>query len=150
VHITLDKSKVIHEQVIEKIVGIAEAAAAKADKSALASASRNGRAAPAPHEVEPVYVRPLVAKYVVPADARIELWDSAISVMAVEGDTVAAIASRNGVPAWAVAQINNLQADAALPAGKTVLVPHNMYRARPVGARAEAASGISQASSRRR
>lgn len=150
VHITLDKSKVIHEQVIEKIVGIAEMAAAKADKSALAaasSASRNGRsAAPAQPEAEPVHVRPLVVKYVVPADARIELWDSAISVTAVEGDTLAALAARYGAPAWAVAQINNLQADAVLPPGKAVLVPRNMYRA----ASPDAGGGLSHASSRRR
>lgn len=131
VHITLDKSPVIHELVAEKIVGIAERAAAQHQATQHQNAAGNalnGTTAkmPPPNAVASE-IRPLVMKYVVPANARIELWDSAISVIVTNDDTLQTIASRTGAPAWAIAQINNVDADQALQPGRRLLVPHSVY-----------------------
>lgn len=128
VHITLDKSPVIHELVTEKIVGIAELTAeqrlsfaSSSNKSSSAN-TRMPRRAPLPDDV-----RPLVMKYVMPAGERIQLWDSAVSVVVSDDDTLEAIAARNGVPVWAIAQINNLGEDSSLQSGRKLLVPRTVY-----------------------
>ena len=72
-------------------------------------------------------IRPLVLKYTVPADAQIELWDSAIRVRAKGGDTIDAVASRYGVPGWAIAQINSLDQDHPLEVGQELIVPRSIY-----------------------
>lgn len=124
VHITLDKSPVIHALVTEKIVSLAERVAAEREALALASAKPARkpaqRAAPPPDEV-----RPLVMKYVVPSDQRIELWDSAVALTVEGGETLQAVAARTGAPAWAIAQINNLDEDAPLPPGRKLLIPRH-------------------------
>lgn len=124
VHITLDKSPVIHTLVTEKIVSLAERFAAEREALAAASAKPSRkpaqRAAPPPEEV-----RPLVMKYVVPSDQRIELWDSAVILTTEGGDTLEAIAARTGAPAWAIAQINNLGEDAPLQPGRKLLIPRH-------------------------
>ena len=66
-------------------------------------------------------------KYTVPADAPIELWDSAIRVRAKGGDTIDAVASRYGVPGWAIAQINSLDQDHPLEVGQELIVPRSIY-----------------------
>jgi len=121
VHITLDKSPVVHELVTEKIVGIAELAAEKR-KAASASSKTDVSGAGQANDV-----RPLVMKYVVPANARIELWDSAVAVTATDDDTLATIAARSGAPVWAIAQINKLGEHASVQPGRRLLVPRNIY-----------------------
>jgi hypothetical protein len=124
VHITLDKSPVIHALVAEKIVGLAERVAAEREALVAASAKPSRkpaqRAAPPPEEV-----RPLVMKYVVPSDQRIELWDSAVTLTVEGGETLQAVAARAGAPAWAIAQINNLDEEAPLPPGRKLLIPRH-------------------------
>jgi hypothetical protein len=123
VHITLDKNPLIHELLTEKIVGIAELAA---EQRRMASQDRRKTQQP-PAASTSGDVRPLVMKYVVPAKERIELWDSAIAVTVGDGDTLESVAARNGAPAWAVAQINNLTDSSALQPGRRLLVPRNLY-----------------------
>jgi LysM repeat protein len=64
-------------------------------------------------------------RYVVPANARIELWDSAIAETVADDDTLDSIASRTGAPAWAIAQINNLDENASLQPGRKLMIPRN-------------------------
>lgn len=61
--------------------------------------------------------------YPIPRDAPIMLWDSGAPVSAEAGDTVASIAARYGVPAWAVAAINGIDPQAALKAGQRLILP---------------------------
>jgi murein DD-endopeptidase MepM/ murein hydrolase activator NlpD len=64
-------------------------------------------------------------KYVVPSDQRIELWDSAVTLTVEGGETLQAVAARAGAPAWAIAQINNLDEEAPLPPGRKLLIPRH-------------------------
>lgn len=123
VHITLDKSPIIHELVTEKIVGIAERAA----ESQTAARAGPTKKETWPHAPQTAGIRPLVMKYVVPANERIELWDSAIAEIVTNEDTLDAIAARTGAPAWAIAQINNLGENASLQPGRKLLVPRSIY-----------------------
>jgi hypothetical protein len=121
VHITLDKSPVIHALLTEKIVGIAEQAAERRDA---ARASRSEKIVQR-RDAATSDIRPLTMKYVVPADARIELWDSATIEIVGNDDTLAGIAARTGAPAWAIAQINNLDENAPLESGRKLMIPRN-------------------------
>ncbi len=131
VHITLDKSPVIHALLIEKIVGIAELAAESREASRANASAKPIRQ----REPQSTGIRPLVMKYVVPAHARIELWDSAIEEIVAGDDTLDVIASRTGAPAWAIVQINDLDANAPLQPGRKLLVPRSIYA--PALARSE-------------
>ena len=113
VHINLDKTAAVQDAVVAKIVALATLASrpkAATKRSDLGSE-----------------IRPLVLKYTVPADAQIELWDSAIRVRAKGGDTIDAVASRYGVPGWAIAQINSLDQDHPLEVGQELIVPRSIY-----------------------
>jgi hypothetical protein len=126
-HITLDKSDVIHELVVNKILGVAEIEAAKRLAAKAPPPPSRGKqtkkASPPPPP--PTYVTPLVMKYVVPSKERIEFWDSAIAVTVAADDTLATIAVRHSAPAWAIAQINKLGADVVLNPGRTLLIPRS-------------------------
>ena len=78
------------------------------------------RVATAPARLDGVTV-PI--RYVMPRDVPVELWDSGVPVKAEAGDTVAKLAARYAVPAWAVAEINDIDAKAALSLGQRVVVP---------------------------
>jgi LysM repeat protein len=123
VHITLDKSPIIHGLLTEKIIGIAELAAEQRKVAAAAPSKKTQTR----RETSGSEVRPLVMKYVVPAKERIELWDSAVSVIAGDGDTLESIASRTGAPAWALAQINTLGENETMQPGRKLLVPRSIY-----------------------
>jgi len=72
-------------------------------------------------------------EYALPKDAPFELWDSGFTVVAAAGDTAATVAAQFGVPAWAVAGINKVAADAPLAAGQQLVVPRHVAAAsRPV------------------
>jgi hypothetical protein len=141
VHITLDKSDVIHALVVDKVVGVA-AAAQKQAALAMAAAPRQQPkskkpASPAP----PAYVLPLTMRYVVPAKEPIALFDSAISVMAKPDDTLETIAARMNAPAWVIGQVNKISDETPLRPGQAVLIPQIAYSAAvPV-----AASGLKPA-----
>jgi hypothetical protein len=125
IHITLDKSDTIHALVVDKVVGVAAAAAGRQGEAlALAEKSRKKRAAP-----KSAYVLPLAMRYVVPAGEPIILWDSAIAVTVQEGDTLQTIAAQHGAPAWAIAQINKLDVDNPPSSGQRLLIPRSIYSA---------------------
>ncbi|NWG26680.1 MAG: LysM peptidoglycan-binding domain-containing protein, partial [Pseudorhodoplanes sp.] len=66
--------------------------------------------------------------YVVPQDAPVELWDSAVRITVKLGDSLAAIAGQFGTPAWLIAQVNRLQDEALPTPGGTILIPQHAYR----------------------
>jgi hypothetical protein len=119
VHINLDKAPAIQDIVADKVAAVA----ADAARQAIAVGAGAGARPP----VRGPEVRPLLLKYSVPADARIVLWDSAIAVNPGPGDTLASIASANGVPVWAVAQINKIDQDRPIDPGRPLLIPRNQY-----------------------
>jgi len=133
VHITLDKSDVIHALVIDKVVGVAAAAAQKQAALALAAAPQPKKQQPKGRKPQgpppPSYVLPLNIKYVVPAKEPIALFDSAISVTAKSEDTLESIAARTNAPAWIIGQVNKIGDDAPLRPGQTVLIPQIAYSA---------------------
>ena len=94
VHITLDKSDVIHALVVDKVVGVASAAAQRQAALAMAAAPQpkkpQAKGKPQSASPPPAYVLPLTMKYVVPAKEPIALFDSAISVTAKPDDTLEA------------------------------------------------------------
>lgn len=143
VHITLDKSPIIHELVTEKIVGIAELHAERRKGMAAAASKKT-----APRDAGNSDVRPLIMKYVVPAEVRIELWDSAIAVTA-SNDTVESIAARTGAPAWAIAQINNVETATPLQDGRRLLVPRSIYAPGLAGSDGRPDAAIGAARTRR-
>jgi hypothetical protein len=121
IHITLDKSPVLHALVSDKI---AAALRARVQPPVLARGrGEKGGAAPA------AYVIPLTMRYVVPPGVPIVLWDSAVRATIGSDETMDAFAARMGAPAWAIASINNVSA-AELPApGSALLVPRSRYDA---------------------
>jgi LysM repeat protein len=100
-HLNIEKSQSIHEQVVAKIQQLA--------------------ATPAKTQDEAVPLR-----YVVPADAAIELWDSGMPVVVRRGDTLPTLAASYGVPLWSLTQINRLSDDATLTPGQRVVIPRHL------------------------
>jgi hypothetical protein len=127
VHITLDKSDVIHALVVDKVVGVAAAAAQR--QAALAMAAAPPPRKPQtktnkPQNPPPAYVLPLTMRYVVPAKEPIALYDSAIS------DTLESVAARMNAPGWIIAQVNKITDDAPMRPGQTLLIPQIAYSGR--------------------
>jgi hypothetical protein len=119
VHINIEKADGVQEQLVRKIAQLA-ATPAKGEGAAL-----------------PI-------RYVVPAHASIELWDSGMPVTAQAGDTLQTLSATYHVPVWALAEINNISERAAIAAGQRVIVPRNLapmtsLRATPVSAYAPTA-----------
>ena len=132
VHITLDKSDVIHALVIDKVVGVAAAAAQK-QTLAMAVAPQpkaQTKQKKPPSLAPPPYVLPLTMKYVVPAKEPISLFDSAISITAKPDDTLEAIAARTNTPGWVIAQVNKLSDENPLQPGQRLLIPQIAYSAK--------------------
>ena len=138
IHINLDKSDAIHDLVVRKIASIAEGIVAGRATSAVVSgpAGAVARAATAPRAKTtarhappppPVYVTPLVMRYVVPPGQTIELWDSAVEAIVEPGETIVAVARRTGAPSWAIAQINKLGPDDPPRDGQALLIPRNRF-----------------------
>jgi pimeloyl-ACP methyl ester carboxylesterase len=99
-HVNMEKSEVLHDQVLTKMLQPATLAKAETD------------------------VMPL--HYVVPADAAIELWDSGMPVLARPGDTLQTLAAFYRVPLWSLSQINQVPDDALLVPGQRVIVPRHL------------------------
>jgi hypothetical protein len=78
-------------------------------------------ATPAKTQDEAVQLR-----YVVPADAAIELWDSGMPIAAHRRDTLQTLAASHGVPLWSITQINHLSDDATLKPGQRVVIPRHL------------------------
>ncbi len=107
IHINIDKVDSVHEQLVAKI------------RQLTTTASKS--------EGEAVPIR-----YVVPADATIELWDSGMPVFARSGDTLQAISTFYRVPLWSLTQINQVPDSAALPPGQRIIVPRQLVPPAPL------------------
>ncbi len=114
VHITLDKTPAIQDMVAAKVAARAAYATVQAGE-------------PAAKQHRGTDIRPVVLKFVVPRDAPIELWDSAIEVRAKSGDTVESVASASGAPAWAIAQINRIDPGRDIEPGRKLIIPRSFY-----------------------
>lgn len=130
VHITLDKSDVIHALVIDKVVGVAAAAAQRQALAMVAAPQPKAQQKKPPSASPQPYVLPLTMKYVVPAKEPILLFDSAISITAKSDDTPEAIALRTNTPRWVIEQVNKLSDDAPLQPGQRLLIPQIAYSAK--------------------
>lgn len=117
IHITLDKSPVLHALVAGKIVAILRPRA----QPQPAPRGRQARGVAAPV----AYVTPLSMRYVVPPDVPIVLWDSAVRGVVGPDETLDGFASRMGAPAWAIASINTVSAASPPAAGATLQVPRS-------------------------
>jgi hypothetical protein len=100
-HITIDKSDLIHQQLVAKIVELV--------------------ATPAKVEGETVQLR-----YVIPPKEDIELWDSGTSIAARAGDTLQTLAAQYRLPLWSLTQVNKMADSAQLAAGQRVVVPRHL------------------------
>lgn len=101
IHINIDKIDTIDRQLVAKIRQLA--------------------ATPAKVEGEGVPLR-----YVVPADAAIELWDSGMPVFVRSGDTLETLAAYYHVPLWSLAQINHISENTPLAASQRIVVPRHL------------------------
>jgi LysM domain-containing protein len=100
-HLNMEKEDFIHDQLVSKVRDLA--------------------ATPANGEGERVQLR-----YVVPADAALELWDSGMAVFAQAGDTLQSLAALYGVPLWSLSQINRVADGKQLAAGQRIVVPRHL------------------------
>ena len=101
VHINIDKSEQIQEQLVTKITELSEN-----------STTSEGEAAPLHLEV--------------PGDAAIELWDSGLPVRAQAGDTLKSLAATYHVPLWALAEINSASARTPFTDDQRIIVPRHL------------------------
>jgi hypothetical protein len=100
-HINIEKMDTVQDQLLAKIVQLATT--------------------PVKVEDEPAPIR-----FVVPAKAAIELWDSGMPVFARPGDTLQTIAATYHVPLWSVTQINKAAERTPLVPGERVVVPRRL------------------------
>lgn len=105
-HVTIEKSRLLHEAVIPKFLQ--------------AAAFGNAPVGDA-----------VALDYTVPEDARIEVWDDGIAVQVQPGDTVAALAARYGVPPWSIRRINKL-GDSEIADGQSIVIPRYLSPASAV------------------
>ena len=73
----------------------------------------------------------LPIEYAPPRGVHLEIWDSGVPVNAEAGETVAMVAEQFGVPAWVVADLNDLSPDKPLAAGQRIVVPRRLAAATP-------------------
>ena len=100
-HVNLVKLGGLQDKVVDKIV----------------------RVATLPADLEGVTV-PI--RYVMPRSQPIELWDSGLPIRADAGDTVRSLAARYAVPAWAIAQLNNVGPGTSFKPGQRVVIPRHL------------------------
>lgn len=100
-HINIEKMEQVHAQLIAKIAQLATT-----------PAKGGGEAVP--------------LRYVVPADAEIELWDSGMPVTTRPGDTLQSIAASYHVPLWSLTQMNKGPDDTPLVPGQRIIVPRHL------------------------
>jgi hypothetical protein len=112
-HMNIDKSRRLKEEVIAKVLQVV--------------------AFPQHHAASQM----VSIKYVVPMNARIELWDGGLPVELQPGQTIDAVASLYGVPAWAVRQASKISDDEDVAPGRQIIVPRHINTLAPPGATAE-------------
>ncbi len=64
--------------------------------------------------------------YTPPKGPVLEIWDSGAPVTAAAGDTVASVAAQFDVPAWLVADVNDIGPDTPLKPGQKLIVPRHI------------------------
>jgi pimeloyl-ACP methyl ester carboxylesterase len=120
-HVTIDKLDALHDQLVAKCVELATT--------------------PATAEGEAIALR-----YVVPAGAPVELWDSGFAISARAGDTLQSLAAAHRVPVWSIAQANPGLEAQPLIVGERVVLPRHLLAASPVSRqprpRNEKANGV--------
>jgi LysM repeat protein len=65
-------------------------------------------------------------EYAPPAGVLLEIWDSGAVANASAGDTLAAVAAQFGLPAWLLADVNDMDANKPLAAGQRIVVPRRL------------------------
>jgi len=110
-HINVEKMDKVHAQLVSKIVQLAKTPSKTADEAV-----------------------PL--RYVVPASADIELWDSGMLVPARPGDTLQSIAASFHLPLWSLTQMNKGPDDSPLVPGERIIVPRHLAPLAEVSAHA--------------
>jgi pimeloyl-ACP methyl ester carboxylesterase len=110
-HINIEKMEQVHAQLLTKIAQLATTPAKGAGEA-------------------------LPLRYVVPADAEIELWDSGMPVIARPGDTLQTIAASYRVPLWSLTQMNKGSEGAPLVPGERIIVPRHLVPLAEVSAHA--------------
>ena len=100
-HVTIDKSRALHEAIIPKFLQVA----------AFGSAPPDGAVA---------------IDYTVPNGEKIEIWDSGITIRTENGDTVESLALRYGVPAWGIRRVNKLDDDVVIGPGQNLIIPRHL------------------------
>jgi LysM repeat protein len=75
-------------------------------------------------------------RYVVPANAEIELWDSGMPVIARPGDTLQTIAEFYHLPLWSITQMNKGSDNTPLVPGERIIVPRHLVPLAEVSAHA--------------
>lgn len=110
-HINIEKMDKVHAQLVSKIVQLAKTPSKTADEAV-----------------------PL--RYVVPANADIELWDSGMLVPARPGDTLQSIAASYHLPLWSLTQMNKGPDNTPLVPGERIIVPRHLVPLAEVSAHA--------------
>jgi hypothetical protein len=123
IHITLDKSAVLHALVADKIAATLRAEAQPPAPAPVRGRQAKGAAAPV------AYIAPLSMRYVVPPGVPIVLFDSAVRASLQPDETIESFAARMDAPAWAIASVNNIVAAESPAPGSALLVPRNRYDA---------------------
>jgi hypothetical protein len=113
-HVNMEKSELLHDQVLTKML-LPVTTAAKPE----------GEAVP--------------LRFVVPAGAAIELWDSGAPAVARSGDTLQTLAAFYHVPLWSLAQTNQVPEDVLLVPGERVIIPRHLEQ--PIAPSTAAVSG---------
>jgi hypothetical protein len=113
-HVNMEKSEFLHDQVLTKML-----------LPVTTPAKPEGEAVP--------------LRFVVPADATIELWDSGAPAVARSGDTLQTLAALYRVPLWSLAQTNQVPDDALLVPGGRVIIPRHLEQ--PIAPSTDAVSG---------
>lgn len=103
-HINIEKADDIHEQLVSMVAQLPRV--------------------PARTEGDSVPLR-----YLVPSDARVELWDSGVRLSARRGDTLERVAALYRLPMWSLLQVNNLPQNTPLAAGQEIVVPRRLVPA---------------------
>lgn len=105
-HINIEKSDDIHRQLVEMITRLP-----------LVPLQTDGDAVP--------------LRYLVPADTRVELWDSGIRLPVRAGETLERVGAQYRLPAWSLTQANRLPESAPLFAGQEIVIPRHLAPAGP-------------------
>ena len=98
-HINIEKMDTVQEQLVAKVLQLTTARA----------------------EGDTVPIR-----FIVPAKAPVDLWDSGMPVFARPGDTLQSIATAYHVPLWSLAQVNKGADRVPLVPGERVVVPRHL------------------------